>query len=63
MKYTDLAQKSVEELTTLLKEKKTELFTLRMKKRMMQLTNTAEIAQARKTIAQINTAITAAKQA
>jgi len=58
MKYTELP-KTVEELKALLKEKKTELFTLRVKKQMSQLQNTAEIRVVRKDIARINTAITA----
>lgn len=58
MKYTELP-KTLEELTALLKEKKTELFTLRVKKQMSQLQNTAEIRVVRKDIARINTAITA----
>jgi large subunit ribosomal protein L29 len=58
MKYTELP-KTLEELKALLKEKKTELFTLRVKKQMSQLQNTAEIRVVRKDIARINTAITA----
>ncbi len=59
MKYTDLEAKSLEELEKLLKEKKQELFTLRVKLKTMQLTNTSEIRATRKDIARINTAITA----
>jgi large subunit ribosomal protein L29 len=58
MKYTELPN-TLEELNALLKEKKTELFTLRIKKQMSQLQNTAEIRTVRKDIARINTAITA----
>jgi large subunit ribosomal protein L29 len=61
MKYSDLADKSVAELQAMLKEKKTELFTLKIKQKMMQLTNTSELRDAKKAIARINTAITAAK--
>lgn len=61
MKYTELKEKSAEELTALLKEKKTELFTLQMKLKMMQLQNTSEIKVARKDIARINTALSALK--
>jgi large subunit ribosomal protein L29 len=61
MKYTDLADKTPAELQTLLKEKKTELFTLKIKQKMMQLTNTSELRSAKKDIARINTAIAAAK--
>ncbi len=60
MKYSDLADKSVEELKTLLKEKKGELFTLKIKHKTMQLQNTSELRVVKKDIARINTAITAA---
>jgi large subunit ribosomal protein L29 len=59
MKYSDLADKSLEELQTMLKEKKKNLFTLKMKQKMMQLTNTSELRVAKKDIARINTALTA----
>ena len=62
MKYSDLENKSVEELQALLKEKKTELFTLRIKHKTMQLQNTSELKVAKKDIARINTAITAASK-
>jgi len=61
MKYSDLAEKTVAELSAMLKEKKTELFTLKIKKQMMQLQNTSELTVAKKDIARINTAIAAAK--
>ncbi|MEA1916229.1 MAG: 50S ribosomal protein L29 [Campylobacterota bacterium] len=61
MKYSDLAEKNVAELEAMLKEKKTELFTLKIKQKMMQLTNTSELRIAKKAIARINTAITAVK--
>ncbi|MBD3793150.1 MAG: 50S ribosomal protein L29 [Campylobacterales bacterium] len=61
MKYTDIQGKSVEELTAMLKEKKLELFTLKAKQRTMQLTNTSELRVAKKDIARIQTAITAAQ--
>jgi len=60
MKYTDIQTKTVEELTALLKEKKLELFTLKAKQKTMQLTNTSELRVAKKDIARIQTAITAA---
>ena len=60
MKYSDLADKTVPELEAMLKEKKTELFTLKIKKQMMQLQNTSELKVAKKDVARINTAITAA---
>jgi len=62
MKYSDLAEKSVEELKSLLKEKKGELFTLKIKHKTMQLQNTSELKLVKKDIARINTAITAASK-
>ena len=62
MKYTDLKDKSVEELTAMLKEKKIELFGLKAKQKTMQLTNTSELRVAKKDIARIQTAITAASK-
>ena len=59
MNYSDLSGKTVAELNAMLKEKKTELFTLKIKKQMMQLQNTSELSVAKKDIARINTAITA----
>ncbi|PLY12453.1 50S ribosomal protein L29 [Sulfurimonas sp. CVO] len=61
MKYSDLADKSTAELQAMLKEKKTELFTLKIKKQMMQLQNTSELRIAKKDVARINTALSAAK--
>jgi len=59
MKYSDLADKTVAELNAMLKEKKTELFTLKIKQKMMQLQNSSELKIAKKDIAKINTALTA----
>jgi len=59
MNYSDLAGKNAQELNDLLKEKKTELFTLKMKKQTMQLQNTSELRIAKKDIAKINTALSA----
>jgi large subunit ribosomal protein L29 len=59
MKYSDLADKSSAELQAMLKEKKTELFTLKIKQKMMQLQNTSELRVAKKDIARINTALVA----
>ena len=59
MKYSDLADKNTAELNAMLKEKKTELFTLKIKQKMMQLNNTSELRIAKKDIAKINTAISA----
>lgn len=61
MKYIDLAEKSPAELNALLKEKKTELFTLKIKQKTMQLQNTSELRSVKKEIARINTALSAAK--
>ena len=61
MKYSDLADKNSAELQAMLKEKKTELFTLKIKQKMMQLQNTSELRVAKKDIARINTALTAVK--
>jgi large subunit ribosomal protein L29 len=61
MKYSDLADKSSTELKVMLKEKKTELFTLKIKQKMMQLQNTSELRVAKKAVAKINTALSAIK--
>jgi large subunit ribosomal protein L29 len=61
MKYTELNEKSVQDLNALLKEKKVLLFTLKQKLKTMQLTNPNEIRNVRRDIAKINTAIAAAK--
>lgn len=59
MKYSDLADKSSVELKDMLKARKTELFTLKIKQKMMQLQDTSELRTAKKDIARINTALTA----
>ncbi len=61
MNYIDLKDKSEADLTAMLKEKKLELFTLNAKLKTMQLTNTSELRVAKKDIAKIQTAITAAR--
>ena len=61
MNYSDLKEKSLQELNELLKEKKVLLFELKAKLKTMQLTNTSELRACKKEIAQINTAITASK--
>ena len=61
MKYSDLKEKSLQELADLLKEKKVLLFELKAKLKTMQLTNTSELRVAKKEIARIQTAITAVK--
>ncbi len=62
MKYIDIKDKSVAELEKLLKEKKLELFTLKAKLKTMQLTNTSELRSAKKDIARIQTALSAARK-
>jgi len=61
MNYIDLKEKSEADLVEMLKEKKLELFTLNAKQKTMQLTNTSELRVAKKDIARIQTAITAAR--
>lgn len=61
MKYSDLADKNLAELQAMLKEKKTQLFTLKIKRQMMQLQNTSELRIAKKDVARISTALSAAK--
>jgi large subunit ribosomal protein L29 len=61
MNYIDLKDKSEADLLALLKEKKLELFTLNAKLKTMQLTNTSELRVAKKDIAKIQTAISAAR--
>jgi len=59
MNYTDLLNKDVKELRELLKEKKLELFTNRVKLKTMQLQDTSLLRKTKKDIARINTAISA----
>jgi len=59
MKYTELSEKTIEELKELLKEKKVELFENKMKLRTMQLQDSSVIRKIKKDIARINTAISA----
>lgn len=61
MKYSDLTQKSPAELVELLKEKKKELFMMRIQQKTMQLQKTSELRRVKKEIARINTAITVTK--
>jgi len=61
MNYTEIKDKSLSELQALLKEKKVLLFELKAKLKTMQLTNTSELRVAKKDIAKIQTAMTAAK--
>jgi len=59
MNYTELKDKSADELNSMLKEKKLLLFSLRQKLKTMQLTNPREIGAVKKDIARIKTAINA----
>lgn len=59
MKYTELKDKTAQELGKLLKEQKLLLFEKKQRLKTMQLTNPKEIGQLRKDIARINTAINA----
>ena len=61
MKFIDLKDKDLAELHKILKDKKSELFELRLKLKTMQSTNPSQIAIVRKDIARINTAISAKK--
>jgi len=61
MKFIDIQDKSIADLEKMLKEKKLELFTLKAKLKTMQLTNTSEVRVAKKEIARIQTALTAAR--
>lgn len=63
MKYTDINVKSIEELNSLLKEKQSLMFELRLKLRTMQLTNSSEIRVVRKDIARIKTALNEKRRA
>ncbi|PAF44662.1 50S ribosomal protein L29 [Helicobacter sp. 13S00401-1] len=62
MKFIDLKNKSLNELNELLKEKKGELFTLRIKLKTMQLTKSHEISIVKKDIAKIYTALNLLKE-
>jgi len=61
MKYSDLADKSAADLQAMLHDKKKEIFTLKIKQKMMQLQNTSELRVAKKDIARISTALSALK--
>jgi len=61
MNYIDIKDKSEADLIAMLKEKKLELFTLNAKQKTMQLTNTTELRVAKKDVARIQTALTAAR--
>lgn len=59
----DLRKKDDKELKQLLKEKKLELFNLRIKHKTMQLTNPNELRDTKKDIARINSIISEKKMA
>lgn len=59
MKYTDLKDKDLAVLNSMLKQSKLLLFTARQKLKTMQLSNPNEIRAIKKDIARINTAIKA----
>lgn len=59
IKFSDIKDKNIQELQTMLKEKKLKLFELKLQLKTMQLTNYCEISSVRKEIARINTAISA----
>ncbi|MDA3966976.1 MULTISPECIES: 50S ribosomal protein L29 [Helicobacter] len=63
MKYTDINTKNIEELNSLLKEKESLMFELRLKLKTMQLTNSSEIRVVRKDIARIKTALNEKRRA
>jgi large subunit ribosomal protein L29 len=62
MNFIDIKDKKADELEKMLKDKKLELFTLKAKLKTMQLTNTSELRVAKKDIARIQTALTAARK-
>lgn len=62
MKYTEINAKTIEELNTLLKEKQTDVFSLNLKLKTMQLTNSSAIRAAKKDIARIKTALNAKRR-
>jgi len=62
MKYTELQDKTIAELNSLLREKKVELFENRIKLRTMQLQDSSVIRKIKKDIARIKTAISAKGQ-
>lgn len=57
MKFTEIKDKELSELEKDLKDRKREMYELRMKLKNMQLTNTNELSKVRKEIARLSTAI------
>jgi large subunit ribosomal protein L29 len=63
MKFTEIVQKSLKELEEMLRQKKLELFELRLKLKTMQLQDTSAIRKTRKDIARIKTAMSQKRKA
>jgi len=57
MKYIDIKNKEEKELDSLLKEKRMQLFTLKVKQKTMQLQNTSELKLLKKDIARLLTVL------
>ena len=57
MKITEIREKSSEQLTTLLKEQKEELFNLRFQLAVNQLENSSRIGAVKKDIARVSTVL------
>ncbi|MBD3839699.1 MAG: 50S ribosomal protein L29 [Epsilonproteobacteria bacterium] len=62
MKYIEIKDKSLTELTELLKARKLAYFTTRVKIKTIQLTKTSELRNIKKDIARISTAISTLKK-
>lgn len=62
VKFIDIKDKSLDELESMLKQKKMQLFELKLKLKTMQLKNYCEISSIRKEIARINTVISSRKR-
>lgn len=62
IKFMDIKDKNLGELQSMLKEKKMQLFELKLKLKTMQLKNYCEISVIRKEIARINTVISSMKK-
>lgn len=60
MKYTELKDKTSEELKSLLKEQKLQLFSSKVQHKTMQLKDTSLLRKTKKDIARINTAMSQA---
>lgn len=62
VKFIDIKDKSLDELESMLKQKKMQLFELKLKLKTMQLKNYCEISAVRKDIARIHTVISSRKK-